>query len=102
MNKINIPQAALINSRVGDKSASDGRVATAEVTPVKRVDDVAADRSSIGVTAASASATASGVVFDRARVDQIRSQIASGQYAVNVHAVAEGLLAQSRELQGLA
>lgn len=69
-------------------------------TPLSNVSDAASigtqpDRSTLGLRAEAAS----GPSFDLPRVEQIRQQISTGQYAVNASAVAHAMLVQSQELQ---
>ncbi|HEU0196840.1 MAG TPA: flagellar biosynthesis anti-sigma factor FlgM [Nevskiaceae bacterium] len=101
MNKITQLPASLITPPTPSRTPGNGSVATPGIEALPNRPE-AGDRSSLGLTSPVGGTDTTGPVFDRARVDAIRHQIAGGQYTVNPQAVAGAMLAQSQWLQDLA
>ncbi|TAM09051.1 MAG: flagellar biosynthesis anti-sigma factor FlgM [Nevskiaceae bacterium] len=76
-------------------------VVAANVAPVRSTGGQGEDHSSLSLSVAKAAGASTGPVFDRARVDALRTQVDAGQYRVDANAIADALLAQSSSLQGL-
>lgn len=94
MNDIHIP-TTVQGTAVSGTAAPGSRIVTHAPTPVASR-EAGSEDSSLELTT---TAAAGGPVFDRAKVDAIRGEIAAGNYVVDGRAVAKGLLAQTQVLQ---
>lgn len=97
MNEIHIP-AAVQGTAVSGTAAPGSRIVTHAPEPVA-ARDAGSEDSSLQLT--TTAAATGGPVFDRAKVDAIRGEIAAGTYVVDGRAVAHGLLTQTHALQEL-